>query len=125
LAITTPGAQKLIAVFADAMRAILTPLALIVSGSDTAAALHDRHRQRLGQLVHARPTMIDDMLSEETSTAMTSGRPFARDGFHLLIMDLHKELNHISTEEINGAQAYRLSEADRPLIAAFTRGVNG
>jgi hypothetical protein len=68
--------------------------------------------------------MIDDMLSEETSTAMTSGRPFAGDGFHLLIMDLHKELNQlqadISTQEIDGAQAYSLSEADRPLIAAFT-----
>jgi len=106
------------------MRAMFAPLALIASGSDTAAALHDRCHQRLGQLVHARPTMIVDMLSEETSTAMTSGRPFAGDGFHLLIMDLHKELNQlqadISTEEIDGAQAYSLSEADRPLIAAFT-----
>ena len=104
-----PGAQKLIAVLDDAMRAMLAPLALIASGSDTAAALHDRYRQRLGQLVPARPTMIDDMLSEETSTAMTSGRPFAGDGFHLLIMDLHKELNQlqadISTQEIDGAQA--------------------
>ena len=92
------------------MRAMLAPLALIASGSDTAAALHDRYRQRLGQLVPARPTMIDDMLSEETSTAMTSGRPFPGDGFHLLIMDLHKELNQlqadISTQEIDGVQAY-------------------
>jgi hypothetical protein len=43
---------------------MLAPLALIASGSDTAAALHDRYRQRLGQLVPARPTMIDDMLRE-------------------------------------------------------------
>ena len=46
---------------------------------------------------------------------------------HLLIMDLHKELNQlqadISTEEVDGAQAYGISEADRPLIAAFMRGV--
>jgi hypothetical protein len=114
--------QKLIAVLDDAMRALLAPLALIASGLDTAAALHDRYRQRLGQLLHARPTMIDDMLSEETSAVMTSGRPFAG-GFHLLIMDLHTELKQlqadISTKEIDGAQAYSLSEGERPLIAVF------
>ena len=27
------------------------------------------------------------------------------------------------TEEVDGAQAYGISEADRPLIAAFMRGV--
>ena len=42
-------------------------------------------------------------------------------------MDLHKELNQLQadilTEEVDGAQAYGISEADRPLIAAFMRGV--
>ena len=113
-----PDAQRLITVLDDAMAAMLAPLASIASGSDAAAALNKRYRQRLEQLVRARPTIVDDMVSEETITAMTSGRPAAGDGFHLLIMDLHKELNQlqadISTEEVDGAQAYGISEADRP-----------
>jgi len=59
---------------------------------------------------------------------MTSGRPASGDGFHLLIMDLHKELNRlladISSEDVDGAKAYRIAETDRPLITAFMRGVN-
>jgi uncharacterized protein Yka (UPF0111/DUF47 family) len=122
-----PNAQRLIAVLDQAMAAMLAPLALIASSSDAAAARHERYRRRLEQLVRARPAIVDDMLSQETITAMTSGRPAAGDGLHLLIMDLHKELNQlqadISTEEVGGAQAYGISEADRPLIAAFMRGV--
>ncbi|MGA8757740.1 MAG: hypothetical protein WB611_15660 [Stellaceae bacterium] len=102
-----PGAQHLIAVLDEAMAAMLAPLALIASSSDAAAALHERYRRRLGQLVHARPAIVDDMLNQETITAMTSGRTAAVDGFHRLIMDLHKELNQlqadISTEEVDGA----------------------
>ena len=59
---------------------------------------------------------------------MTSGRPTSGDGLHILIMDLHKELNRlqseISTEEIEGAKAYRIVQADRSLVAAFMKAVN-
>jgi len=33
------------------------------------------------------------MLSGETIASMISGRPSAGDGFHILIMDLHKEID--------------------------------
>jgi uncharacterized protein Yka (UPF0111/DUF47 family) len=43
-------------------------------------------------------------------------------------MDLHKENNRLqsehSTEEIEGAKAYGVSSTDRPLIAAFMKGLN-
>ena len=58
---------------------------------------------------------------------MTSGRPASGDGFHILIMDLHKEINRlqseISTEVVQGAKAYGITEADRSLITAFMTGV--
>jgi uncharacterized protein Yka (UPF0111/DUF47 family) len=122
-----PGARRLVAAFDEAMVAMLSPLALLADTSEQAAALHDEYRQRLERLTRARPAIVDDMVSQETIASMTSGRPAAGDGFHLLIMDLHKELNRlqadISSEEIDGAQAYGISEADRPSIAAFMRGV--
>ena len=50
------------------------------------------------------------------------------DGLHLLIMDLHKELNRlqqqIATESIDGACVYGVHEGDRPLIRAFMAGLN-
>src|SRR6516164_9660900 len=43
-------------------------------------------------------------------------------------MDLHKELNRLQseilTEEIKGAKAYGIVQADRCLVAAFMKGVN-
>ena len=78
--------------------------------------------------MNARPPIIDDMMSVETIASMTSGRPASGDGLHILIMDLHKELNRlqseISTEEIEGAKAYGIVQADRCLVAAFMKGVN-
>ena len=50
------------------------------------------------------------------------------DSFHLLVMDLHKQLNHLagslSNEEIGGAHVWQLQAADRPHVEAFMRGLN-
>jgi hypothetical protein len=50
------------------------------------------------------------------------------DSFHVLVMDLHKALNRLtaefSNEAIDGAHVWQLSAADRPLVAAFMRGLN-
>src|SRR5271165_4250796 len=122
-----PGAWRLVAILDDALKAMLAPLALLAGESKEASALHERYRQRLDRLVEARPAILDDMIRGETIAAMTSGRPVSGDGLHLLIMDLHKEINRlqgeISTEEVDGAKAYGLTETDRFLLAAFMRGV--
>ncbi len=53
---------------------------------------------------------------------------FGADSFHLLVMDLHKQLNqlasNLSSEEIDGAHVWQLLPADRPRVAAFMRGLN-
>ena len=50
------------------------------------------------------------------------------DSLHRLVMDLHKQLNAmqagLAEETMDGAAAYNLAEADRPLVAAFMAGLN-
>ena len=122
-----PGAQRLIAFLDDGLRAMLAPVALVATQLEGSLGMQERYRQRLDQLVAATPPIVDDMLSGETISAMASGRPASGDSFHLLIMDLHKEINRIqseiSTEEVEGAKAYGITQADRSLIAAFMRGL--
>jgi hypothetical protein len=123
-----PGAQQMVAILDDALKTMLAPLSLVAGGSKEARALHEEYRERLNRLVNARPPLIDDMMSGETIASMRSGGRTSGDGLHILIMDLHKELNRlqseISTEEIEGAKAYGIVEADRFLVAAFMKGVN-
>jgi uncharacterized protein Yka (UPF0111/DUF47 family) len=56
------------------------------------------------------------------------GREFDADSFHLLVMDLHKQLNRLaaslSSEEIGGAHVWQLQADDRPHVEAFMRGLN-
>ena len=77
----------------------------------------------------ARPwCKTDDLISGEQIAAMTSGDRKRADSLHLLVMDMHKVLNalqaKVSTEVIDGAQAYDIRGEDRSLIGAFMRGVN-
>jgi uncharacterized protein Yka (UPF0111/DUF47 family) len=55
-------------------------------------------------------------------------RDLDADSFHLLVMDLHKQLNHLagslSDKEVDGAHVWQLQPADRPRVAAFMRGLN-
>jgi hypothetical protein len=122
-----PGAKRLMSIFDNALEAMLAPIGLWESAFDERLRLHKRYRERLDRLVKARPPIVDEMLSNSVIAEMSSGRPVSSDGFHLLIMDLHKELtrlqNEMSTEEVDGARAYAITDCDRPLIAAFMRGV--
>ncbi len=55
-------------------------------------------------------------------------KDFDTDTFHLLVMDLHKQLNRLagslSNEEISGAHVWQLQPADRAHVEAFMRGLN-
>jgi uncharacterized protein Yka (UPF0111/DUF47 family) len=123
-----PGAKRLVAILDAALNAMLAPIALLAGGSAETQALHEGYRNRLQRLIAARPSIVGDAISGDAIAAMTSGRPKAGDGFHILIMDLHKEINRlqagISTEEVDGAKSYGITGADRRLIAAFMKGVN-
>jgi uncharacterized protein Yka (UPF0111/DUF47 family) len=123
-----PGAQRLIAILDDALRTMIAPLGAAGKDAAEAARLQARFGDRLERLIHARPPIVEDMLSGELISALTSARPKAGDGVHILVLDLHKEVNRlqsaIATAEIAGAKAYGLTEADRAAVAAFMTGVN-
>jgi uncharacterized protein Yka (UPF0111/DUF47 family) len=119
-----PEAGRLIAILAEALNTMLAPLAL-AEGEDNEATQDrlDRKKRLLGEV----PPLEGDVIEGGTIAALTSGRPASGDGIHLLVMDLHKELNRlqasIAEEEIEGAQVYGLTAGDRLLVAAFMRGV--
>ncbi len=123
-----PGAKRLIAALDEALAAMIAPLGVAAKESAEAASLAARFKDRLDKLIQARPPIADDVLSGETIASMTSGSPKAGDGFHVLVMDLHKEINRlqgvISTMNVAGAKAYGLNDADRARVAAFMAGVN-
>jgi uncharacterized protein Yka (UPF0111/DUF47 family) len=123
-----PGAKRLIAALDEALAAMIPPLGVASKESADAASLAARFRDRLDKLIQARPPIVEDMLSGETIASLTSGSPKTGDGFHVLVMDLHKEINRlqgaISTMNVAGAKAYGIDETDRASLAAFMTGVN-
>lgn len=70
----------------------------------------------------------DEGLAAESLAALTRGDRKSGDSFHLLVMDIHKQINTLSkgiaTEDIDSAHAWQVEETDRPLIQAFMRGLN-
>ena len=84
--------------------------------------------RRLETLARRTPQLEEDLISGHDIDEMTSAQPAAGDNVHMLVMNLHKELNRlqrlIAAESIDGAGVYSVTDQDRPLIAAFMRGVN-
>lgn len=70
----------------------------------------------------------DQGLGRESLADLTHGDRKSGDGFHGLVMDLHKQLNamasEIATEIMDGAHVWQIDDADRPLIQAFMRGLH-
>ena len=120
-------AAHLIATLAASLETMLAPLALTGGGFSDETSANVRMAERKKRLLDAIPPIEGDIVSGETIAALTSGRPAAGDGIHLLVMDLHKEINRlqalIAQEEIPGAHGYGITAADRPLIEAFMAGV--
>jgi hypothetical protein len=104
------------------VRKMLAPLLVPPPGPGAA------HEKRLQALLTQAPALSDDRLPGPYLDRLTRGQRDAGDSLHLLVMDLHKELNRLqrrlATEDLDGALVYGLREDDRPLVAAFMAGVN-
>ncbi|HML10818.1 MAG TPA: DUF47 family protein [Stellaceae bacterium] len=116
-----PEAAHLVVLLGEALDAMLSPLAL--AGIDD----HESLAARKSRLMAAIPSLDGDIVTGDTIAALSSGRPEAGDGVHVLVMDLHKELNRlqaaIAEDTVAGAAAYGITAQDRPLIEAFMAGV--
>jgi len=109
------------------LQAMLAPLAIAAGASDRDAALHQSLAKRLDRLLPSLAPLQGALVGTDFIAWLTSGRPRAGDGVHLLVMDLHKELNRlvagIAEETIDGAHAYGITPEDRALVSAFMTGV--
>lgn len=109
---------------------MLAPL-LVAPGAEAATGQQrpgTTYEQRLQALLANSPALTDDHLSGVDIDRLTRGLRDAGDSLHVLVMDLHKELNklqqRLATETIDGALVYGVRDDDRPLVAAFMAGVN-
>ncbi len=117
-----PEAARLRSMIFEDVATMVAPLAL--AESDGAKGMAERERA-LNALL---PTFAEDCVPAGVVDAITSVDRSRRDSLHLLVMDLHKSLNalqgQLATEDIDGAQVWRIAEEDRPLVRAFMAGVN-
>jgi uncharacterized protein Yka (UPF0111/DUF47 family) len=69
-----------------------------------------------------------DQISSEGIRLFTSGDRSRGDSLHILVMDLHRELNglqaSLARETIDGALTYMLQPGDEVLVRAFMAGLN-
>lgn len=117
-----PDLPRLRQLLAQDLKLMARPL--IDGGHDQAGS----HARRVSVWVARLDGMEGNRLEDAVLTALTAGRDTAPDGFHPLVMDLHKSLNRLATEladeQIDGAHVWAIADADRPRIAAFMRGLN-
>jgi uncharacterized protein Yka (UPF0111/DUF47 family) len=74
------------------------------------------------------PSIQEDVISDTIIDMIVSGEPKNRDSFHLVVMELHKELNKLQSliyqESIDGAMVFGITDIDRELTRAFMSGIN-
>ena len=114
-----PGSAAIMAALLREIETMLQPV--VEQGSAELAT-------RFDTLKRAAPAARGDVVALEDISRMTSGQRAGGDALHLLVIDLHKELNvlqaALATETVDGAMTYGLETEDRILVAAFMRGVN-
>ncbi len=82
--------------------------------------------------VHQWQDWLSSLQGEQLDMAqlrsLTHGQRDEGDSLHLLVMDLHKQINRLAaelaSEVIAGAHVWQLQEGDRELVAAFMDGLN-
>lgn len=84
--------------------------------------------ERLERLLEKLPQCQDDMIEGGAIDDLTRAGPGEADSLHRLVLDLHKALNamqaDLAEEHLDGAAVYHIDDSDRPIIAAFTAGIN-
>jgi uncharacterized protein Yka (UPF0111/DUF47 family) len=107
----------------ESVRTMLAPLeASGPSSGEDVSHLRERFLKLSGP-----PAPDEDAVPADYVERIASADRSGRDTIHLLVMDLHKELNRlqgqVAGEEIEGARVYGLEGGDRPLVAAFMGGL--
>jgi uncharacterized protein Yka (UPF0111/DUF47 family) len=124
-AVLVPHAARIHEQLLNSIEQMFAPLR--VNGADLALPL-DTYERRLATLRDHLPAVTGETVPAGYVETVTRAERHGADSLHLLVMDLHRELNRIQsrlTERIlDGASVYGLAETDQPLVQAFMRGVN-
>jgi uncharacterized protein Yka (UPF0111/DUF47 family) len=119
--VDAPGLAKL----GEALLADVATMIQAVNAGDAGSgkAAEDRFAAIGAKLSLGKPQIAEAEIAE--LTAVASG---TRDSLHRLVMDLHKALNRLAAqcaeEVVAGAHTHGLHPDDKPLVAAFMRGLN-
>jgi uncharacterized protein Yka (UPF0111/DUF47 family) len=109
------------------IRQMIAPVR-VAGGAEDSKSPSAEYEKRLHDMLADAPSLAGDRIPGNYLDRLTSAQRKQHDSLHLLVMDLHKELNrlqqHIASEVIDGASVYGITDADRPLVAAFMAGVN-
>ena len=94
----------------------------VLEQADEATAKRVTHwRELLAAINH-------DRLDISLLRQLTDGQRGNADSLHVLVMDLHRQLNQLSaalaSEVIDGAHVWQIDADDRPRVTAFMRGLN-
>ena len=121
-----PGAAQLLARVGGCLDEMLAPVALADElGLQSGAAQYAKRRALVAKLARG---VRRDQIPAALISALTSGERKRGDTAHILVMDLHKELNRLqgelSRESIDGARVYGLRAPEKELVRAFMRGLN-
>jgi uncharacterized protein Yka (UPF0111/DUF47 family) len=126
--VRVPQAATIHARVLDGLREMLEPLKIAAADDAIRTQAHERYRQRFDRLVSSSPSLDHDRIPVDYIDAITHGRRGQDDGLHVLVMDLHRELNelqrHVASETLDGANVYGIDDSDRALVAAFMAGLN-
>ncbi len=121
-----PGAAQLLGRIGACLDEMLAPV-------DSAKELGlqsgaDDFRKRRAAVAKLARGARKDQLPAALISALISGDRKQGDTAHLLVMDLHKELNRLqgelSRESVDGARVYGLRAQEKELVRAFMRGIN-
>ncbi|MBV8488371.1 MAG: CHAD domain-containing protein, partial [Planctomycetaceae bacterium] len=128
-AYVVPSARRILDRLVENVRQMMTPLRLQAGSAQLGGErLGDPYEERVVRLLSQAPALGDDRITGEYLDRLTTGRRENGDSLHLVVMDLHQELNRLqrqlATETINGARVYSVDDDDRPLIVAFMEGVH-
>ena len=119
--LVVPELARIVKSLADDLSTMARP---VLESSDASAEPQARVQRWLDWL-HDLPA---DRLSGAQIEALTRGRRNGADSLHLLVMDLHRQINRLSgelaSEVIDGANVWELRSEDRARVAAFMRGLH-
>jgi uncharacterized protein Yka (UPF0111/DUF47 family) len=112
----------------ERMHAEIAEMLKPLTASGSASRRASDYQRRLDAMTTAAPDLSGEKVPADYVGAVTTAQRKRGDSLHLLVMDLHKELNRLQTaiavETIDGAAVYGLDDADRALVKAFMGGLH-